>query len=195
MREAALAAALAGHWCAGQDAGRLLKSLPDLERLADLDEQRAQLERRIDTMEEAIAAYQPLAAPLLDLLALPPGTALAELLPAARKCAGAAEQAVRAIEAETERRDRAEQAIREATIARTAAEAEIANVLAGQQVGDAGDAGETVDRLSAATTCDAASGRPRGLCGRRRRLRRRYAGRRGGGTRSGPHRHAARGRR
>ena len=104
------------------------------------------LQRR-STME-AIAAYQPMAAPLLDLLALPAGTGPAELLPAARKRAGEAEEAVRAIEAEKERLDRAEQAIREARIARTAAEAEIAHVLAGQQGGDPGDAPEAVDRLS-----------------------------------------------
>lgn len=147
-REAALAADTAGHWCAGHDALRLLKCLPDLERLADLNEQRVQLERRIATMEEAIAAYQPMAAPLLDLLTLPAGTGPAELLPAARKRAGEGEQAVRAIKAEKERLDRAEQSVREARIVRTAAEAEIAHVLAGQQGGDPADAPEAVDRLS-----------------------------------------------
>ena len=147
-REAALAAALAGHWCVGHDALRLLKCLPDLERLADLDDQRVQLERRIATMEEAITAYQPMAAPLLNLLALPAGTGPGELLPAARKRAGEAEEAVRAIKEEKERLDRAEQAVRDARIARTAAKAEIAHVLAGQQSGDPGDATEAVDLLS-----------------------------------------------
>jgi chromosome segregation protein len=147
-REAALAAALADQWCAGHDALRLLKSLPALEGLADLDEQRVQLERRIATMEEAIAAYQPMAAPLLEVLALPAGAGPTELLPAARKRAGEAEEAVRAIEVEKERLDRAEQAIREARIARAAAEAEIAHVLSGQQGGDPGDATVAVNRLS-----------------------------------------------
>lgn len=146
-REAALAGALAGHWCAGYDAFLLLRRLPDLERLADLDELRAQLERRIATMEEAIAAYQPMAAPLLDMLELPAGTTPAELLPVARKRAGEAEQAVRAIEVEKDRLDRAEQAIRDAAIARAEADAEIAHVLTGQRRADADDPAETADHL------------------------------------------------
>jgi chromosome segregation protein len=148
QREAALAAALSGGWCAGHDARRLLQSLPDLERLAELDEQRAQLERRIATMQEAIAAYQPMAAPLLELLELPAGTGPAELVPAARRRAGEAETTLRAMEAEKERLDRAEDALLQAEISRTAAEAEIARVLAGQQGADGGDAAEAVDRLS-----------------------------------------------
>lgn len=147
-RETALTAVLAGQWCAGHDALRLLKCLPDLERLADLGEQRANLERRIATMEQALAAYAPLAAPLLDLLGLPAGTGPVELLTAARKRAGEAEEALRAIEAEKERLDRATQAVHDATIARAAAKAEIAQILAGQQAVASEDASEAVDCLS-----------------------------------------------
>lgn len=145
--EAALATAVAGYWCAGHDAGRLLQCLPDLERLAGLDEEQARLDRRIATMEEAIAGYEPMAARLLDLLGLPVGIGPSELLVAARKRAGAAELAVRALQAEKQRLGRAEQAVREAGIARAAAEAEIAHVLAGQGDDDDG-ASEMVDRLA-----------------------------------------------
>ena len=147
-REAALAARLAGLWCAGFDAGRVLDCLPDLETLAGLDERRRQLERRTDTMEEAIAVYEPLAAPLFDLLGLAQGALPTELLSAARQRAAEAADAARAVRVETERRDRAERAAREAGIDRAAAQAESDLVLAGQACGEGADPLATVSRLS-----------------------------------------------
>jgi len=146
--EAALAARLAGLWCAGFDAGRVLECLPDLETLFELDERRLQLERRIDTMEEAIAAYEPLTAPLFDLLGLSAGGPPTELLSAARQRAGKAADAARAVQGEKERRARAEDAIRDAGIDRAAGQAEIDRALAGQGCGAGADPVETVSRLS-----------------------------------------------
>ncbi len=187
-REAALAAALAGHWCAGHDALRLLKCLPDLESLADLDEQRVQLKRRIATMEEAIAAYQPMAAPLLDLLALPAGTGPADLLPAARKRAGEAEEAVRSIKAEKERLDRAEQAIREARIARPPPRPRSPMSSPGNRAATSATPPRRSTGCRGATTCGAASPR-RGRPTRRPRATstpRRWRPRRRSATRSAP---------
>ncbi len=146
-REAALAARLGGLWCAGFDATRLLAGLPDLEALADLDDRRLQLDRRITAMEEALAAFAPMAAPLRAWLGLPDAPP-SELLAAARRRAAAAAEAGRAVTAEKDALARAERIGREAALDRASGQAEIARILGGQEIAAEGDPVETVDLLS-----------------------------------------------
>lgn len=146
--EAALAARLDGLWCADLDAGRLLDSLSDLEKLAELNDRRLQLDRRIDAMERALAAFEPMAAPLRSLLGLNDSAIPSDVLAAARRRAAEAAEKARAVAAEKELLARAERVLREAAVERSSAQAEIAQLLEGQRVEVGDDAVEAIDRLS-----------------------------------------------
>jgi uncharacterized protein YhaN len=146
--EVALAARLDGLWCAGFDAGRLLDSLPDLEKLAELNDGRLQLDRRIEAMEGALAAFEPMAAPLRALLGPNDAALPFEFLAAARRRAEQASETTRAIAAEKDHLARAERIMREAAVDRSTGEAEITRILSGQGIDPGRDPVETVDRLA-----------------------------------------------
>jgi uncharacterized protein YhaN len=147
--QTALASRLAGLRCSDLDAGRLLDCLPDMEKLAELDEQRLQLDHRIEAMESAIASFEPLARPLRDLLGLTDVAHPNELLAMARQRAAQAEKTAQAVAAERKQLDAASDAGRGAEAARAAGRAEITRILAGQACDAAADPVDMVNRLEA----------------------------------------------
>lgn len=146
--ERGLAARLDGLWCAGFDAGHLLVSLPDLEALAELDDRRLQLDRRITTMEDALATFEPMATPLRALLDLPDAVPPFELIAAARRRAEEAAETARAGAAEKDALAQAERIVRDAAVDRASGRVDIARILVGQGIDADGDPVETVDLLS-----------------------------------------------